>query len=177
MKNSFFMNQNQLTEWVKAAKGIKERYGTDKALGYLIGEKFYALVRILCSDKKRIHSIDEERKKPDYNPVQETGDGKYRTTINLDDIYEERKKRLNTAEEVLNEFSVLIKNSFKTHEIRKYLDSNPRLGPLGHIFSEREHRSWVEKGVVEHSLETEIEDALIFGEMIKYLGVKMEWFD
>lgn len=77
----------------------------------------------------------------------------------------------------MNEFSSLIKKSFARQEIRKHLDSNPRFGLLGHIFSEKEHRFWVKKGAVEHSIETEIEDALIFGEMIKYLGIKTEWFD
>ena len=59
----------------------------------------------------------------------------------------------------MNDFSSLIKHSFERQEIRKYLDSNPRFGPLGHIFSEKEHRFWIEKGAVEHSIETEIEDA------------------
>jgi hypothetical protein len=59
MKNSFFVNKNQLVEWVKAAEDIKERFGINKALGYLIGEKFYNIVSILCSDRKMINHIDE----------------------------------------------------------------------------------------------------------------------
>ena len=84
---------------------------------------------------------------------------------------------MNAAKEVLIEFSKLIRKTFEANEIRKYLSSNPRFGPLGHVFSEKQHKSWVEKGVVEHSVETEIEDAFIFGEMIKYLDIKMGWFD
>lgn len=162
MENSFFINENQLIEWVEAAEGIKERFGIDKALGCLIGEKFYGIVRILCYDRKMINDMDKRRKKPDYNLLNEIGD-ENKFTINLDEVYEGRKKRLKEVEDILKEFSSLIKNSFARQEICKYFDSNPRFGPLGHIFSEKEHKFWVEKGAVEHSIETEIGDALIFG--------------
>ena len=62
MGNSFFVNENQLIEWVEAAEGIKERFGIDKVLGYLIGKKFYGIVRILCSDRKMINDMDKRRK-------------------------------------------------------------------------------------------------------------------
>ena len=85
---------------------------------------------------------------------------------------------MNAAKEILIEFSNLIKNSFEIYEIREYLESNPRLGSLGHILSETQHKYWVEKGSVEHSIDTEIKDALIFGEMIKYLDIKIGgWLD
>lgn len=38
------INENQLKEWVEAAGRIKEDFGIDRALGYLIGEKFYSIV-------------------------------------------------------------------------------------------------------------------------------------
>ena len=82
MKNPFFVNENQLIEWVEAAKDIKERFGINKALGYLIGEKFFDVVNNLCSDQKMINYIDEQREKPDYNPIQEIENGKYKFTIN-----------------------------------------------------------------------------------------------
>jgi hypothetical protein len=99
--------------------------------------------------------------------MQEIGYRKYKSSTDLDNEYKERTKRMNAAKEVLIEFSKLIRKTFEVNEIRKYLNSNPRFGPLGHIFSEKQNKFWVEKGVVEHSIETEIEDAFIFGEMIK----------
>ena len=73
------------------------------------------------------------------------------------------------AREVLIEFSKLIKESFESYEIKKYFDSNPRFGAFGHTTSEEEHKFLVEKEAIEHSLETEVEDALIYGEMRDYL--------
>ena len=130
----------------------------------------------MCSDRKKINDMDKRRKKQDYNPLSEIGD-ENKFTINFDEVYKKRKKKLKEVEDILKEFSSLIKNSFAREEIRKYFDSNPRFGPLGHIFSEQEHRFRIEKGAVEYSIETEIEDALIFGEMIKYLGIKTEGND
>lgn len=41
----YFINENQLDHWVEAAENIKEGFGIDEALGYLIGEKFHGLVQ------------------------------------------------------------------------------------------------------------------------------------
>lgn len=43
---------------------------------------------------------------------------------------------------------------------------------MGRIALEEEHDFMMSKGVVEHSIETEIEDALIFGEMRKYFQIE-----
>ncbi|MBF0559639.1 MAG: hypothetical protein HQL08_12765 [Nitrospirae bacterium] len=34
-------DKQHLQDWVNAAEGIEERFGIDKAMGYLIGEIFY----------------------------------------------------------------------------------------------------------------------------------------
>ncbi|MDI6716531.1 MAG: hypothetical protein QME63_06265 [Actinomycetota bacterium] len=60
---------------------------------------------------------------------------------------------------------------FTEREINNYFESNPRLGALGPVLTEDGHRLFVEQEVVEHSIDTEIEDALIMGEMKKYLKV------
>ena len=60
--SKIFTNPNQLEKWVEAAEGIQDRYGIEKALGYLIGEKFYNLVDTLHSARKLMRIIDEERK-------------------------------------------------------------------------------------------------------------------
>ena len=46
MQAPYFTNENQLQQWIEAAEIIKEEFGIEKALGYLIGEKFYDIVKI-----------------------------------------------------------------------------------------------------------------------------------
>jgi hypothetical protein len=168
---NIFTNENQLKEWVDAAKGIKERFGIDKALGYLIGEKFYNLVDILHASRKMVRTIDEERKQPDYNPIYVTTSKNREHVTKLNEIYKEETGIITEAEELLVKFTALIKGAFEPYEIRKYFESNPRLGVHGHISTDEEHDFLVSKGAVEHSVDTEIEDALILGDMMKYFGV------
>jgi len=42
---------------------------------------------------------------------------------------------------------------------------------MGHVASEEDHDFMIEKGALEHSLDTEVEDAMILGDMMKYFGV------
>jgi hypothetical protein len=65
----------------------------------------------------------------------------------------------------------LINRTFSLHEIEKYFNSHPRLGIHGHVLSDEQYEYMVRKGLIEHSIETEVEDALIFGEMMKYFGI------
>ncbi|MEJ2008853.1 MAG: hypothetical protein P8Z30_11975 [Acidobacteriota bacterium] len=131
-----FINDNQIQEWVQTAEGISEDFGTDKALGYLIGEKFYRLVSILHDARKQVD-----------------------------------KEEAAEAEKLLLEFTALTKDAFESHQIREYFQSHPRLGVHGHIASEEQHAFLVEQGAIEHSIDTELRDALIFGDMLKYFGI------
>ena len=72
MKNSYFVNKNQLQEWVSAAESIKERFGIEKALGYLLGEKFYNLVKDLKISREMVSTIDGKRKGAVKNSGQTT---------------------------------------------------------------------------------------------------------
>lgn len=58
-------------------------------------------------------------------------------------------------------------------EINNYFKLNPRFGSLGHVVTEDEHKLFVEKGAGEHTIDTEIEDTLIMGEMKKYLKISL----
>jgi len=169
MKNSFFTNENQLSEWIEASKGIKDSFGINKALGYLIGEKFYSIIHLIYSYRKMLKIIEEQKKKPDYNAIQKYEVEGVKLVTNLDEDYEQRIKGIKMAKKALVEFSKMIKETFAPHEIGKYFDSNPRFGIVGHTISEDEYRFLIEKGTIEHSLETEVEDALIYGEMREYL--------
>jgi len=166
-----FSNENQLQEYVEAAIGIKDRFGIEKALGYLIGEKFYNLVKIFQFSRKQMRTIDEQRKSPDYTPLRERIVGNRKYVENLDETYESHKEIIAETEELLIQFSTLIKGAFESYEIKEYFESHPRLGIHGHIGSEEDFDFLVSKGAVEHSLDTEIEDAMIFGDMKKYFGI------
>jgi hypothetical protein len=166
-----FANDNQLEEWVEAARGIQDRFGSEKALGYVIGEKFYNLVDTLHSARKIMRTIDEERKKADFNPIRVTKYKDSEIVTNLDETYEDEKAEIIEAEGLLVKFAFLISQAFSSHEIREYFESHPRLGIQRHISTEEEHEFLVRHGAVERSIDTEIEDALIFGDMMKYFGI------
>lgn len=169
MAYSFFVNENQLQDWIAAAEHVMDEHGVEKALGYVIGEKFYSVLQAAASYRKTMKSIEEERRQPDYNPIRAYSLGKYGESIeNRDETYEKIKKRLSEERDILEEFARLIERTFARHEIYAYLDSHPRFGAMGHIASEEEHTFMVEKGMVERTIESEVEDALLFGEIRKY---------
>ena len=168
-----FINDNQIEEWVEAAGGIWDQFGIEKALGYVIGEKFYNLVSMLHASRTMIRAIDEERKKPNYKPVRERTYGNSKLIENLDETYEDEKARVIEAEGLLVKFVFLINEKFPPHEIRKYFQSHPRLGAMGHVTSVEQYEYMVSTGAIPHSIEIEVEDALIFGDMAKYFGINL----
>jgi len=171
MKDSFFVNENQLQDWVTSAEGIRDQFGIKKALGYVIGEKFYGVLRLVASHQDSIKSIEEERRKPDYNPIRTYSLGKYGESVeNRDETYEKNKKLVSESKDILEEFVRLIEETFAWHEINEYFDSHPRLGSMGHIASEEEHDFMVEKGAVERTIDSEIRDALVFDEIKSYFN-------
>ena len=171
--SKIYLNPNQLEDFVDAALGIQERFGIEKALGYLIGEKFYNLVSNLHFNRQMAREIEEKRKKPDYNPIVDRSTEVYRLVENLDETYEEEKEIILEAEQLLPKFALMIKEAFEPDEIRRYFKSHPRLGVHGHIETDEEYEFMVSHGAIEHSIDTEVEDALIFGDMLKYFGVSV----
>ena len=170
--SKIFSNPNQLEEWVKAAEGIRDQFGNEKALGYLIGEKFYNLIDTLHSALKIMRTIDEERKKSGFNPIRVTKYKDRELITNLDETYENEKASVIEAEGLLIKFVFLINQAFSPHHIRKYFESHPLLG-LSHVSTIEEYEFLVKHGAIEHSIDTEIEDALIFGDMMKYFGINV----
>ena len=170
MMSKIFLNPSQLEQWVDAALGIQHQFGSEKALGYLIGEKFYNLVGTLHSARKIIRTIYEERKKPDFDPIRATKYKDHELVTNLDETYESEKVNLIEAEGLLAKFVFLIGQAFSPHDIRKYFESHPVLG-LSPVSTAEEYEFLVKHRAIEHSIDTEIEDALIFGDMMKYFGI------
>jgi hypothetical protein len=167
--SKIFTNPNQLEEWVDAAEGIQDRYGIAKALGYLIGKKFYDLVFTLRAARKMARLVEEEKKKPNYNPIRERTMRRYRYVENLDETYDQKKEIIIEAEGLLPKFVSLIKHAFDPCEICKYFESHPRLGVHGHVGSDEQYEFMVSKGAINHSINTEVEDALIFGDMLIHI--------
>jgi hypothetical protein len=171
MGYTFFVNENQLRDWIVGAERVRDEYGVQKALGYVIGEKFYSVLQVAASYRETLKSIEEERRQPDYNPIRTYSLGKYGESVeNRDETCEKTKKRVSEEKDILEELARLIEGTFARHEINAYFDSHPRLGAMGHIASEEEHAFMVEKGAVERTVETEASDALLFDEIKKYFN-------
>jgi len=170
VKHSYFYDEDQLEKWVSAAEDIRDELGTEKALGYLIGEKFYNLVSDYRSEQKFIFNLNKKRKSPGYEPIVNVSSSGQK--INLDEEHTISRRKAIELKEILADFAELISASFNRQEIEDYLNSGTRLGTLGHTATEETHQLFIEKGVAEHSLDTEIDDSLILGDMMKYFGLK-----
>ena len=137
----FIRNKEKLiSEQINAAIDLKGKFGVEKAIGYLVGEKFYNLIK----------------------------------------EFQYLQKNHKDKTETINDFKLLIVKSsermmkiFAKDEIYNYFKLNPRFGSLGHVATEDELKLFVEKGAVEHTIDTEIEDTLIMGEMKKYLKISL----
>jgi len=121
--------------------------------------------------RKQITMIDNERKKPNYQPIREIKLRMSKYTEDLNEIYDQEKEEIVESQKVLVEIADLIETAFDAHKISQYFDSHPRLGVHGHIGTEEQFNFMVSKGAIEHNPYTEIEDALIFGELLKYFGM------
>lgn len=163
--DSYFVDGAQLTRWCDASENIREDWRLEKALGYLVGEKFYEMIHSFRWIKKHTTELGKRKLEPDYDPI--VREGKYVT--NLDERYKEGQTTITRLDLIIPEFARLIRESYDTSEILTYFSENPRMGALGHVLKEEDHEFFTESGAVEHSLETEVEDTLIIGEMKKLL--------
>jgi hypothetical protein len=126
---------------------------------------------MLRSSQELIRMLAEERKKPGYDPIVVTTYKNHTAVTNMDEIYEKNIEVAADTEEALTRFAALIKEAFEPYQIRSYFESNPRLGIHGHIGTDEDYEFLVSKGAIEHSIDSEVEDALIFGNMMNYFGV------
>jgi hypothetical protein len=162
---SIFAYENQPELWVEAALNIQKRYGIDKALGYVIGEKLYNLLVMHNNSLQKLHQIEEQRKLSDYESHRKAqlAFGDYE--IDLDQEYQRLKRVIDETNQAKQEMVERILAAFDLFQIYEYFQSNPRLGSSGHILSEEQQRYWWKMGIEEHTLEDEIRDALLFGEL------------
>ncbi|NLJ49079.1 MAG: hypothetical protein GX428_05755 [Candidatus Atribacteria bacterium] len=162
---SIFAYENQPELWVEAARNIEKRYGIDKALGYVIGEKLYNLLLMHNTSLIKLQKIEEQRKRSDYESHRKVQSvfGDYE--IDLDQEYQRLKRVVDETNQAKQEMVKRILAAFDLSQIDDYFHSNPRLGSSGHILSEEQQRYWWKMGIEEHTLEDEIRDALLFGEL------------
>lgn len=162
---SIFAYENQPELWVEAALNIQKRYGITKALGYVIGEKLYNILVMHNTSLIKLRKIDELRKRSDYESHRKVQSvfGDYE--IDLDQEYQRLKKVIDETNQAKQEMVTRILSAFDLSQIEEYFQSNPRLGSSGHILSEEQHRYWWKMGIEKHTLEDEIRDALLFGEL------------
>lgn len=162
---SIFAYENQPELWVEAARNIERRYGIDKALGYVIGEKLYNLLVMHNSSLQKLHQIEEQRKLSDYESHRKAQSAFGDYEIDLDQEYQRLKRVIDETNQAKQEMVERILAAFDLFQIYEYFQSNPRLGSSGHILSEEQQRYWWKMGIEEHTLEDEIRDALLFGEL------------
>jgi hypothetical protein len=162
---SIFAYENQPELWVEAALNIQKRYGIDKALGYVIGEKLYNLLVMHNNSLQKLHQIEEQRKLSDYESHRKAqlAFGDYE--IDLDQEYQRLKRVIDETNQAKQEMVERMLAAFDLFQIYEYFQSNPRLGSSGHILSEEQQRYWWKMGIEEHTIEDEIRDALLFGEL------------
>lgn len=104
-------------EQCEAALRIREAYGVDKALGYLIGEKLLTFLEAV--DRDPAFAVE------------------------------------------LPEFVKEVRRIFEPDEIRRYLDTVARVGPLGHVTTPEEYEALREAGVVADDPVSWAEDILL----------------
>ena len=162
---SIFAYENQPELWVEAARNIERRYGIDKALGYVIGEKLYNLLVMHNNSLQKLHQIEEQRKLSDYESHRKAQSAFGDYEIDLDQEYQRLKRVIDETNQAKQEMVERILAAFDLFQIYEYFQSNPRLGSSGHILTEEQQRFWWKMGIEEHTLEDEIHDALLFGEL------------
>ncbi|HQK82670.1 MAG TPA: hypothetical protein PLK24_01895, partial [Atribacter sp.] len=137
---SIFAYENQPELWVEAARNIERRYGIDKALGYVIGEKLYNLLVMHNNSLQKLHQIEEQRKLSDYESHRKAQSAFGDYEIDLDQEYQRLKRVIDETNQAKQEMVERILAAFDLFQIYEYFQSNPRLGSSGHILSEEQQR-------------------------------------
>lgn len=158
-----------IQELCNAAEGIKHDYGTDKAMGYLIGEKFYNVLKQIHYLIEKMHYIETERTKPGYNPIRKYKYSRKTYEENLDEIYKKSNKDIEELRKEKELFACEIKKLFFRNEIEGYLKNVYAFGAVAHNLSEDVYKKWRENGVLDNTASDDARDVLIAQEIRKLL--------
>ncbi len=154
-----------IQELCNATERIKHDYGTDKAMGYLIGEKFYRVLNKIHYLIESIQYIDSEREKPGYNPIRKYKYSRKTYEENLDETYEKSNKDIEELRKEKELFACEIKKLFFRNEIEGYLKNAYAFGPCAHTLSESEYKEWREKGVIGNTASDDVSQRIILTEI------------
>jgi hypothetical protein len=138
----------------EAAEGIKENFGLEKALKYLLGEKFYKFLKLLRDTISDIDELEDPERKHE---------------VPKEEKLEELKKDLSVFMDAKEDFVANIKEIFEPYELGEYLDSMPRFGAAEQFLSEEGYKEWRRNGVLEKDVVVEAEESLILGDMKELL--------
>lgn len=156
-------------KYCEAAERIKENFGTEKALKYLIGEKFHAILKQIRFVLSQIKEIKSERKKPNYNPIRKVKHTRKTIEINLDEEYESLQEELISLNEAKTSFVEEIKRIFSDYETGVFLNSIMAFGSAEQFLSPEEYKFCLKKGMLEKTVVDEADDVLILEEMKELL--------
>jgi hypothetical protein len=146
-------------KYCEAAERIKEDFGLEDSLRYLIGEKFYYCLKQLRYSISFVHDIEELKKK---NALP-------KTKRDLEKELAEEKKRIPELLQDRDLFVSKIKEIYEPCEIEDFLEGIPAFGAAEQFLSEETYTEWRNKGVLERDVVDEAEDSLILAEMREFL--------
>ncbi len=153
-------------DYCEAADRIKEDYGLEKALKYLIGEKFYEVLRQRTFLLSQISSIKAEREKPDYNPARKIKLSETKTfEHNLDNDYDKYQNELLRLGEEKVLFIQEIRKMFSKVELAEFLSNIMAFGSAVQHLSPVDYQMWLDKGVLDKTIVDDAEDIFIHKEM------------
>jgi len=154
--------ENEMIDVIKyceAAERIKEDFGLEDSLRYLIGEKFYYCLKQLRYSMSFVHDIEELKKK---NALP-------KTKRDLEKELAEEMERIPELVQDRNLFVSKIKEIYELYEIEGFLDTVAAFGAAEQFLSEEKYTEWRNKGVLQKDVVDEAEDSLILTEMQELL--------
>ena len=149
-----------VTKYCEAAANIREDFGLEKSLKYLIGEKFHSLLKQLhwsLSFVRRTEELKEKKKLPKTKKR------------DLERKLEYEKKLIPELMKDRDLFVAKIREIYEPYEIKGFLDNIMAFGAAEQFLTEDEYEEWLDKGALEKDIVDESEDILILEEMKELL--------
>lgn len=125
------LSREQIKDMCQEALETAEQYGAEEALTFLIGEKFYEVLRELKKAENSIRFIyggtPAAETPSDETPDRQSIRVNYALTLNQN--YKNQIHKVKVLEKIRDIFIHEIKDAFEVMDIQDYLGTYPRLGP------------------------------------------------
>ena len=148
-------------KYCEAAEHIKEEFGLEKSLKYLIGEKFHSCLKQLKWSLSSAKETEEKLKRDKNFPE--------RTKQDLEENLEYEKKLIAGLMRDRDLFVSKIREIYQPYEIKDFLDNIMAFGSAEQFLTEEKYREWLGKGILQKNVVDEAEDVLILEEMKQLL--------